>query len=82
MGVGVNNLEKRESEFTRKIILTGIAVLCILFGVGVGVSLVLNYAQTESTGDSILKILGYVALPIWSGTYILMCYYKELYRKK
>ena len=80
MGVGVNNLEKRESEFTRKIILTGIAVLCILFGVGV--SLVLNYAQTESTGDSILKILGYVALPIWSGTYILMRYYKGLHRKE
>ncbi len=80
MGVGVKNLEKRESEFTRKIIIVGIAVLCILFGVGV--SLVLNYAQTESTTDSILKVVGYVALLIWSATYILTRYYKGLLIKK
>jgi hypothetical protein len=80
MSVGVKNLEKRESEFTRKIIIVGIAVLCILFGVGV--SLVLNYAQTESTTDTILKVVGYVALPIWSATYILSRYYKGLLIKK
>jgi hypothetical protein len=80
MGLGVNNLEKRESEFTRKIILIGIAVLSVLFGVGV--SVVLNYTQAESTTDSILKVLGYVALPIWSATYILTRYYKRLLRKK
>jgi len=80
MSVGVKNLENREFEFTRKLIIVGIAVLCVLFGVGV--SLVLNYAQIESTADSVFKVLGYVALPIWSATYILTHYYKKLLRKK
>jgi len=80
MSVGVKNLEKRDFEFTRKLILVGLVILCVLFGIGV--SLVLNYAQIENTTDSVIKVLGYVALPIWSVTYILTRYYKTLLRKK
>jgi hypothetical protein len=79
MGLGVKNLDKRNLEFTRKLIISSVVILCLLFGVGV--SLVLSYMEAESATDQILKVLGYVALPIWSVTYIITRYYKGLLRK-
>ncbi len=82
MGIGVKNLEKRESEFTRKLLLICIAVLCVLFSVGVGIILMLSSASTEITAELILKVFGYLVLPILSVAYILVCYYKKLLGKK
>ena len=80
MGIGVKNLEKRESEFTRKLLLICIAVLCVLFSVGI--ILMLSSASTEITAELILKVFGYLVLPILSVAYILVCYYKKLLGKK
>jgi len=37
--------------------------------------------EAERATDQILKVLGYVAFPIWTVTYIITRYYKGLLRE-
>ena len=54
MNIGVKNLELRESDFTRKIVLFGIATLCVLLGVGL--SILMSLVVLE---PSIVNFLSY-----------------------
>jgi hypothetical protein len=80
MSVGVKNLESRESDFTRKIVLFGIATLCVLFGVGL--SIFISLVLLEPSAGKIVNILSSIILPVLVSSYVLHYYYKHYFVRK
>ncbi|GAA0810945.1 hypothetical protein KO495_07345 [Colwellia sp. D2M02] len=80
MNIGVKSLEKRESEFTRKLVFFGIVALCIL--IGIGFSLILTNQPAGSSSGALIKVLSFLILPFVFSFYILIKYYTKLSCKK
>ena len=77
MSVGVKNLESREFDFTRKIVLFGIATLCVLFGIGL--SIFISLILLEPSAGNFVNLLSSIIFPILASGYVLHYYYKHYF---
>jgi hypothetical protein len=77
MSVGVKSLEKSESDFTRKIVLFGVATLCVLFGVGL--SIFVSLFLLEPAAGKLVNLLSSIILPVLLSGYVLHYYYKHYF---
>jgi hypothetical protein len=80
MSIGVKNLESREEDFTRKIVLVGIAALCVLFGVGLNV--LIGFVLLEPTTGKFVNLLSSVIFPALFSSYVLYYYYHHYFVNK
>ena len=77
MRIGVKNLVKRESDFTRKIVLCGAATLCGLLGVGL--CLLISFAMLEPSTGQFVNLLSSIIFPVLTSGYVLYYYYKHYF---
>ncbi|WP_445358541.1 hypothetical protein [Microbulbifer sp. ANSA005] len=77
MKSAVKEFEKRESDVERKVVLFGVALLLILFAIGLGV-LVNLFLLTPSTGLAV-KLLSSIAVPTCVSAYVLHYCYRNYF---
>jgi len=77
MNIGSSGHEQNEINSTRKIILSGVIVLCVLLAIGLGV--IINLFLIEPSVKLPFNIFGSVFLPICVSGYVLHYYYKHYF---
>jgi hypothetical protein len=77
MSVGVKNLEDRESDFTRKIVLFGVATLCALFGLSL--SIFISLILLEPSTGKFVNLSSSILFPVLASGYVLHYYYKHYF---